>query len=212
MAELEARWARTWRVLGATPPAGLWVELMARYAEPHRAYHTARHLGECFAALEPASHLAARPAEVEAAIWFHDAIYDPPSHDNEARSARWAQDALLRAGVDVAAAGRVHAMVLATQHTAVSDDADTRLLVDVDLSILGAEPARFDEYERQIRFEYAWVPEPDFRAGRSRILAGLLERSSIYGTAWFAGRLQARARANLTRSLAHLNAQGGDPR
>jgi hypothetical protein len=36
---------------------------------------------------------------------------------------------------------------MATCHTAKPADADQQLLVDIDLAILGAEPARFAEYE-----------------------------------------------------------------
>ena len=199
-------WEGAWRALGAAAPEGLRSRLLARYAEPHRAYHTQQHLHECFAALGPTSDLAEHLAEVELALWFHDAIYDTHAHDNEAQSARWAQESMRGAGVDAAAGARVHALVMATKHQGVPAGADARLLVDVDLSILGADETRFAEYERQIRFEYGWVPEDAYREGRARVLSGFLDRASIYGTPWFAERLEARARANLSRSLRHLKA------
>jgi predicted metal-dependent HD superfamily phosphohydrolase len=94
--------------------------------------------------------------------------------------------------------------VLTTKHNAVPEEEDAKLLVDVDLSILGAAESRFAEYERQIRQEYGWVPEDSFRQGRARLLASLLNRSSIYSTAWFASRLEEQARKNLSRSLEEL--------
>ena len=81
---------------------------------------------------------------------------------------------------------------------------DAALLLDIDLAILGAAPARFDEYERQVRAEYAHVAEADFRAGRARVLAGFLARPRLYATEAFHGALEQRARANLARSLATL--------
>ena len=66
---------------------GAFQELIARYCEPHRKYHTVRHLDECFAKLVEIRALAQRPAEVELALWFHDAVYEQRSHDNEAKSA-----------------------------------------------------------------------------------------------------------------------------
>jgi predicted metal-dependent HD superfamily phosphohydrolase len=77
------QWLTTWRGLGAAAPSGLYEELLARYTEPHRHYHTVRHLEECFAELAAVRADAARPAEVELALWFHDAIYDTARHDNE---------------------------------------------------------------------------------------------------------------------------------
>ena len=76
------------------------------------------------------------------------------------------------------------------------------MMLDVDLAILGAAPGRFDEYERQIRAEYAHVPEAEFRAGRRKVLQGFVERERIYVTDAFHDALEARARANLQRSLA----------
>ena len=172
---------------------------MAAYAEPQRHYHTQQHLGECLSAFDGACALAEHPAEVEIALWFHDAIYDIKGHHNEQRSADWARDALRDAGVDTGSAQRVHDLVMATRHTAVPSGQDERLLVDIDLSILGAERARFDEYEQQIRREYAYVPGFLFRRKRREILTGFLDRPAIYSTPHFHDRLEARARDNLRR-------------
>ena len=59
--------------------------LLARYSEPHRRYHTLQHLAECFAAFDEIADLAQHPADVELALWFHDAIYDTRRSDNEQR-------------------------------------------------------------------------------------------------------------------------------
>ena len=199
-----AHWNQAWELWALRAPDGLLEALLTRYAEPQRAYHTRQHLRDCFEQLDPAAGLARALSEVQLALWFHDAIYDPRAQDNEERSARWAADALEAAGADPAIAPRVRALVLATRHAAVPEGGDAQLLVDVDLSILGAAPARFDEYERQIRVEYAWVPEPAFRSARAGMLRGFLTRPRIFSTAWFGERLEAPARANLERSLAAL--------
>jgi predicted metal-dependent HD superfamily phosphohydrolase len=141
---------------------------------------------------------------VQLALWFHDAIYDPRAQDNEERSARWADEVLGAAGASPASAARVRALVLATRHAAVPEDPDAQLLVDVDLSILGAAPGRFAEYERQIGVEYSWVPRDAFRQGRANVLRRFLARERIFSTPWFHQRLESRARANLERSLAAL--------
>jgi len=203
-----ASWQRLWNELGArTVNGGLMNQLVAAYSERHRHYHTLQHLRECLAHLEASGSLAQRPAEVELALWFHDAVYDPRRQDNEARSAAWAGDSVRAAGCDEAIAQRVHALVLATQaHAGEGGDRDTQLLLDIDLSILGATPQRFAEYERQIRAEYAHVDEAAFRAGRARVLQGFLARPFVYLTAPYREALEARAKVNMGQALAALQA------
>jgi len=200
-------WLRLWRELGAEAvPNGLYNQLVAAYSESHRHYHTLQHLRACLAHLDAAATLAQHPAEVELALWFHDAVYDPRRADNEERSAEWAWRSILGAGCGEDVAQRVQRLVLATRGHAASDDPDTRLLLDIDLAILGTAPARFDDYEAQIRAEYAHVPEPQFRLRRSEVLAAFLARPRIYLTAAFHDALEHRARDNLRRSLEALEA------
>lgn len=111
---------------------------------------------------------------------------------------------MLAAGLAPAVAGRVHALILATRHAALPATPDEGLLVDIDLAILGAAPGRFDEYERQVREEYAAVPEALFRSRRQAILEGFLHRPSLFSTAFFRERLEVQARKNLERSIARL--------
>jgi predicted metal-dependent HD superfamily phosphohydrolase len=99
---------------------------------------------------------------------------------------------------------RVAELVLATRHLTLPREPDGQYLCDIDLSILGREPEVFDEFERRIRREYAWVPEPIYRSSRSEVLAGFLRRRSIYQTEFFRARYEQAARANLERSLRDL--------
>lgn len=199
---IDASWQRACDDLGwQGDSTTLREQLLARYAEPHRKYHTRQHLAECIALLEPVLPLAQHPAEVEMALWFHDAVYETRRHDNEAQSAAWAQRALRAADVGVESAVRVHTLVMATGHTALPATADAKLLVDIDLAILGAPPARFAEYERQIRDEYGFVPGWLFRRKRRAVLRGFAQRTSIYHTAHFRERCEARARQNLQLAL-----------
>jgi predicted metal-dependent HD superfamily phosphohydrolase len=181
---------------------------VAAYSEPQRHYHTLQHLRECLAHLDAAASLARRPAEVELALWLHDAVYDPRASDNEERSADWAARSVRAAGCGEEVAQRIAALVLATKsHEAAADaDADTQLLLDIDLAILGASPARFAEYGRQIRAEYAHVPEGAFRERRKRVLSAFLARPRIYATAAYHDALEQRARANLRAAIDTLPA------
>lgn len=197
-----AGWQRVWEELGAQGnQQALFNQLIASYSERHRHYHTLQHLRECLQSLEAARTLAQRPAEVELALWFHDAVYDVHRDDNEERSAEWAAMAVRNAGLQDAVAQRVHALVMATKHKALPAGIDAQVLVDVDLAILGAAEARFDESDMQIRREYAHVPEATFREGRCRVLRSFLERPRLYATEAFHQALEERARRNLARAI-----------
>jgi predicted metal-dependent HD superfamily phosphohydrolase len=201
------QWKSTWEQMGLTvSPSVLedFDDLISRYSEPHRKYHTPRHLDECFAKLPEVSHLAEHPAEVEVALWFHDAIYDTQSDKSEARSAELASSKVLAADGSEESAARIAKLILATKHAAVPSGTDARIVVDVDLSILAASAGRFDEYEQQVREEYSWVPEFLFRKERARILKEFLTRPSIFNTQIFLNRYERQARANIERSIAQL--------
>ena len=198
-------WQRLWHAWAiANPEPTLLPALVQRYCEPHRHYHTLQHLDACFAHLASVRDQAAQPAEIELALWFHDAMYGIGAQDNELKSADWASASLQAAGVDADVARRVHALVMVTCHTALPQTQDEAILIDVDLAILGAPEPHFDAYERQVRAEYASVPLDQFRARRRRILQQFLERERIYHTAYFNARCEAQARANLRRSIARF--------
>lgn len=177
-------------------PEAVRARLVARYGEPHRHYHTWSHVLACLDAREKIAPLA--PLEVDVALWFHDAIYDPRAHDNEEKSA-----ALMLEEMGDSAKPAVP-LVLATKHAAAADSEDARIVVDADLSILGADVETFDAYERAVREEYAFVPDDAFRAGRAHVLRSFLDRPTIFSTD--AGRelWERPARENLNRSLARL--------
>lgn len=179
-------------------------DLVAAHGEAARAYHTLDHVLDCLTRLDESGSAAADRDPVEAALWFHDVVYDPHRTDNEARSAEWAAQALRSVGIAEAIVQRVNDLIRMTGHSSPTNDPQGALLCDVDLSILGRDEETFDEYERRIREEYDWVPEPLYRAGRTRILSAFERRDRIYQTEYFHDRYEAPARANLRRALARL--------
>ena len=203
------QWRSTWNSLGGAVPEALYGRVIAAYGESHRRYHTPHHLDECFAVFAEARSQAEHPGEIELALWFHDAIYDTKRKDNEEKSAQWARAAMLEAGLAPDGADRVERLIMATCHDAVPQGEDAQLLVDVDLSILGAAPERFDEYERQVREEYSWVPEAIFRRERRKVLEAFLGRDTIYSTDHFRDTRERRARDNLQRSVEKLGGTRG---
>jgi predicted metal-dependent HD superfamily phosphohydrolase len=200
------RWTELWSRLGASGDGlVVFTRLSLAYAEPARAYHTAEHIGDCLAEFDRARDPTRTPDEVETALWFHDAVYTPGASDNEDRSATLAQQALSTHGVPAPRSHRIAALVLATSHVKPAQTPAARLLCDIDLSILGRAPEEFDEFERRIRQEYAWVPEASYRRERSAILTHFLQRPSIYQTDDFLRRYEEPARANLQRLIQRLS-------
>ncbi len=179
-------------------PTAILERLRARYSEPHRRYHTWAHVEACLAARERIAPNAA--PEVDLALYFHDAIHDPRADDNEERSAVL----MYEEDLDEALVERAVPLVLATKHAESPDSENARIVVDADLSILGADPATFDAYERAVREEYAFVDDAAFAAGRARVLRAFLDRDTIYGTTAARELWESAARANLERSLRSL--------
>ena len=183
-------------------PDGVIERLMTRYGEPHRHYHTWSHVLACLHAR--AELTSAAWPEVDLALLFHDAVYDPMAMDNEERSAELLLEEGRRAWLDENLLQRARPLVLATKHHAGPLSLEASIVVDADLSILGAQDATFDLYEQQIRAEYARVDEKAYVAGRRRVLESFALRPHIYTTTRAQGLWEQCARKNIARSLAML--------
>ena len=188
----------------------LRTELADAYTAPGRHYHDLRHIEALLGLADSCAGEIADFDAVEAAIWFHDAVYDTRREDNEERSAALAEERL-EGMASEERIGRIAAMIRATAGHGMPDFADAgsrhdcALFLDMDLSILGSPEADFDTYEEAVRREYDWVPEPQWRQGRRAVLAGFLVRPSIYATARFQASHEAAARRNLARAIARLD-------
>lgn len=220
---LRRRWAETLDVAGLVEKpdnVSLIDGLIASYSEPHRKYHTCQHLEQCFGVLDlvfPGK--IPNRAAVELALWYHDYVYSPLADNNEAVSGYVAHNiATVRLGASPQLAAALHVLILLTTHKPVEHltsgfvlkalldqsllDA-SRILLDVDLSILGVPDVEFDAYEAQVRAEYAMIPEELFKPARANILAKFLTRPALYTTTEMKHR-EPQARANLNRSIAML--------
>ena len=176
------------------------------YAEPSRRYHTRRHIEDCLARLDAWPGLSSDDRRVLTwAIWWHDAVYDARASDNEARSADLARADLPALGATPAEVDEVARLILLTAgHQVPAGDRLGSVLVSIDLSILAAEPARYDAYAQAVREEYAHVPEDLWRPGRTRVLQHFLGAPAIFPDPSFRAACEAQARANLAREIASL--------
>lgn len=192
-------------VKGAAVESG-FAEIVERYGEDGRYYHTLEHVEEVLEWAAEMERLATDYAAVRLAAWFHDVVYDTRAADNEQQSAVFAGTRLAEMGVPGATVERVKGMILATaDHVNRTGDVDTDILLDADLAILGSGAARFRRYCQAIRKEYGWVPEDVYRAGRIGVLERFLARERIYRTGWMFGRLEERARSNLVGEIGRLS-------
>lgn len=183
---------------------------------PGRAYHDEAHLDEVLGRYdEVAAAIGWRqPVEVLIALLFHDVVYQPGARDNEARSAEMARDSMAAhlppGSVD---GDRVAALILLTaRHATLGPgdvDDEAALFLDCDMAILGAEPARFDAYERGVASEYAVVPEELYRRGRRAFLERVLSMPRIFLSQHFHDRLDGPARDNVRRGIEALSPPPG---
>src|SRR5262245_29174344 len=205
LAAMQAGWVRLLARFSVAPADAYPVfdRLVAAHSEPHRHYHTLEQLSGMFRVAARLADAATDLDAVELAIWFHDAVYDPRAKDNEERSVALAVELLRPLRVPEAAIQHVAAMIRATAHTTTADvDADTAVVLDADLAILGAAEARYARYAADIRREYAWVEEAAYRTGRAQVLEAFLSRPRVYRTERMHAVAEEPARRNLRVEIA----------
>jgi len=192
MPGLRAAWGE---VMPGQP--GLGSDLLSRWQEPHRHYHDVRHLAQLLAALATLS--GGKPSRpVALAAWFHDAIHDGITGDDERASAALAEASLEAAGLPASEVGEVVRLVLLTiDHAPDPGDDAGILLVDGDLSVLGQPPGRYHYYSRGVRLEYPHLDDEMFASGRMRALDGLLSKEQLFGSTAGRGFWEGQARGNL---------------
>lgn len=188
--------------------ATLGAELLSRWSESHRSYHTTAHLLDVLTALDQLCAPAPPPVLVQLASWFHDAVYTGAAGADEQASADLASRTLPRAGLTAGDCAEVARLVLLTRtHSPTGHDAAGALLCDADLAVLARDTAGYARYLQQVRAEYAHVSEPDWITGRSAVVHRLLAQDPLYRTRLGSADWEAPARANLTRELAALTVQ-----
>jgi len=200
-----------WTALAGEDTRRLGEELVARYAEPHRSYHTLRHLEAVLDLVDEFAEEADDPDVVRLAAWFHDAVYDPQRDDNEERSAVLAERMLTDTSLAPERVAEVAALVRMTR-THEPQDANGRVLCDADLAVLGADAETYAAYTRAVREEYSFVPDEYFDAGRAAVLEQLLALPSLFHTPAGRARFEENARANLRAELSarrERSARGG---
>ncbi|GAA3505719.1 hypothetical protein GCM10019016_128320 [Streptomyces prasinosporus] len=213
---LRARFARALegaRGPGNGPdPAPYADNLLARWQEPQRHYHTLDHLTAVLDRVDELEEYADDPDVVRLAAWFHDAVYLPDRSENEERSARLAERALPEAGVPEEKAEEVARLVrLTVTHDPADDDRNGRVLCDADLAVLGSPPSAYAAYTAAVREEYHFVPGEAFREGRTAVLRRFLSLPRLFRTPYGREHWEATARYNMRGELEMLSTPASPP-
>lgn len=167
--------------VGCTSASSWWLRLTTLFSGPNRHYHTGTHIDDLTTLWRESKPVLLRPDAVLAAIYFHDAVYDPRAPDNEEQSAALYLE-FLKEVKESAGIADVHAWILATKdhRRAAVTDSDLAFFLDMDLAILGSNRATYEIYAKNIRREYIHVPEEVYRTKRAEILQNFQNADDLY--------------------------------
>ena len=204
MEELKEKWNSLMKSFAIEDSQDTFDKLCKAYNEPHRHYHTVSHIRAMLTHFEKVKDGMDHCNEVECAIWFHDAIYKPFSSSNELDSAEWAKGFLLDNNCKSEVIDRIYALIMVTQHNGEPRDRDQEYMLDIDLTILGTPDSVYEEFEKNVRKEYKWVPAIIYNKKRREILHSFLNRNTIYFSEYFNNRFEDQARKNITKAIDQL--------
>jgi predicted metal-dependent HD superfamily phosphohydrolase len=205
--EMSRRWKQFLSVTQLHGDKQVLERLLSAYTGPDRHYHNLAHIHHCLSEHESVRSLCPDPNTVEAAIWFHDVVYDPPSPVNEEKSADVADQTLAKMGMAPPQIALVHELILDTKHLTRPRTLAGQFMVDIDISSMGQSYERFDSDGRNIRIEYHHVDDDTFNRNRAVLFERLLSRPTIYYTDPFRERYEAKARQNISKSLERLKSR-----
>ncbi len=185
----------------------VWGILKSAYAEPHRQFHTLRHVGECLQMAEQYAAIVGWsevPLELQLALWFHDVVYEPGAKDNERRSAHLFESLATGSNLRSEVIAEVVELILETKMLEARGVVLSSIMCDCDLWVLGSRPERYREYREQVRREHARYGDAEYRVGRSRFLCSVLAREHIFNNPLFEEAFGEQARLNLEFEMKSL--------
>lgn len=178
--------------------------LIKRYEEPHRAYHNVDHLLDLQKEFNKQRDLFNGDIKpVIGALFYHDAVYNCIPQQDEQQSADFARNALRRLGLKDIHSDLAYQMILDTA-SHQSNDPDTLLFLDMDMSILAADRSKYKHYVQGVTKEFCTmhgIVESAFKeARRDKFLLPVLKGGSIFKTPTYQP-LEAKALANIKAEL-----------
>lgn len=184
----------------------VFFDLVTAYSSPERFYHNLEHIRQTLEMIDQMKSLSLDYISVQLAAWFHDVIYNPKTQDNEEKSAEYTESTLNALKIPQIIIDRVKQLILTTKnHQALPTDIDSQILLDADLSILGATQGEYQAYAQAIRQEYSWMSDVDYQIGRQQILYKFLQRKRLYLTEYAYKKFEKQAKHNLQLEATDLS-------
>ncbi len=180
----------------------LWEEIEEAHSGTARYYHNLYHLQNLYNDLAEVKGIIDDWHSIIFAITYHDYVYDTSRTDNEELSAEIAVKRLLSINYPAGKISRCKAHILATKGHRQTEDNDTNLFTDADLSILGADWETYKQYAENIRKEYNNMA--GFNMGRKNVLINFLKMPRLFKTDYFYSQYEAIARENIQREIVEL--------
>lgn len=180
-----------------------WNEIKKNYSSKSRHYHTLEHLENMLLELVKVTSQIEDIDSLLFAIFYHDLIYKATKDDNEHQSALAFEKRISK--TSFIKLNECKRQIEATKHHKRSEDKDTNILLDLDLSVLGKSAKEYKKYCENIRKEYRMYPDFLYRKGRIKVLKSILDLDSIFKTPYFIKQYEKRARENIRLELEELS-------
>ncbi|XP_055952850.1 uncharacterized protein LOC129988615 isoform X2 [Argiope bruennichi] len=188
-----------------------WNTLKSHYSEDSRKYHTFFHLKHMFNHLESLNNEIQNKNAVSYAIFFHDAVYDARSQENEEQSIKLFNEFASESGISKKQelVSKVEELILALKAHCTEEHKtegvfgkdDVHYFLDFDISILGSDPVEYKKYTQQIREEYSFLSKEKYNFLRSKVLQLFLQIPNIYATQAFREKYEEQARNNILSEI-----------
>ena len=150
-------------------------DVLERWSEPHRKYHTLSHLYDLVEQIQTNSELVERERNLLLlAAFFHDSIYDPKRKDNEERSAQ-----LLEYNSPKTDGIKHIAQIIRDTKDHTSTEYLSKLFSEMDMAIVTRSLPDLLEWERGIRYEYSHYSSLVYTIGRVQFIRKMIQRYPV---------------------------------
>jgi predicted metal-dependent HD superfamily phosphohydrolase len=200
------------RMSRQTPGLQEMANLTTLYTQPHRYYHNINHINDCLVELENFVHpdfTNDKRSMVEAAIWYHDAVYNPYSKLNEFNSAELVyghQSAFVRDIIKYTARHLEDVSADIEKHIKHEYRQCVQVMLDIDLAGFGKDRMVFAMNGMNIRHEYYNTHLRDFLEGRQKFYQELIKRPTLYYTKYFYDKYHDVSRDNIRWEMLLIDA------